>query len=139
MNLKGMDIMYQQAQQHKYTQTAIQTASPAQLLIMLHDGAIRFGRIAIEGIRQRKYDIANENLCKVQDIVHELAVTLDKESPIAEHLLQLYDYFLYRLIEANREKAIEPIEEIIGHLTELKQTWIEAVHSDQRAGVVLHG
>lgn len=135
--------MYQ-AQQNKYMQTSIQTATPAQLLIMLHDGAIRFSRISIDAIQQRKYDVASENLCKVQDIIREFAVTLDKQSPVAESLLQLYDYFLFQLIEANKNKEIEPIEEIIQHLQELKQTWVEAA----RAGVgskegfnaaVLHG
>ncbi len=30
------------SQQNKYLETALQTATPAQLLIMLTDGAIRF-------------------------------------------------------------------------------------------------
>lgn len=130
--------MYQ-AQQNKYMQTAIQTATPAQLLIMLYDGAIRFSRIGIEAIKQHKYDVANENLCKVQDIIREFAVTLDKQSPVAENLLRLYDYFLFLLIQANKEKSIEPVEEVVEYLMELKQTWTEAARSIPKEGVVLHG
>lgn len=130
--------MYQ-AHRNAYQQTSIQTATPAQLLLMLYDGAIRFSRIGIEAIKQQKYDVANENLCKVQDIVREFMVTLDKDSPIAAQLMPLYDYFLHRLVEANMEKKIEPVEEVLTHLQELRQTWAEAARVAPREGAALHG
>lgn len=131
--------MYQ-AQHNKYMQTAIQTASPAQLLIMLYDGAIRFSRISIEAIKQGKHEVANENLNKVQNIIQEFIITLDRKSAVAENLLKLYEYFIFRLVEANRLKSIEPIEEVLEHLQELKQTWTEAARSAASSKVgVLNG
>ncbi len=115
-----------QAQRNKYLETAVQTATPAQLLIMLYDGAIRFCRMAIESIRQNNYEEANRNLTKAQDIILEFAVTLDKNSPVADGLLKLYDYFVFRLIEANTKKMVEPVEEVLNYLVDLRQTWIQA-------------
>lgn len=119
--------MYQaQAQQNKYRETAIQTAAPAQLLIMLMDGAIRFCKQGIQSIRENKPEEANRNLSRVQDIISELVITLDHKAPIAEGLIKLYDYFVHRLIEANMKKDPQPAEEVLEFLVELKEVWTEA-------------
>lgn len=130
--------MIQSAQRNKYLETSVQTATPAQLLILLCDGAIRFCRVAIEAIKQKKYDEANNNLCRAQEIISEFMITLDPHSPISDNLMKLYDYFNYRLIEANTKKNIEPAEEVLGYLIELKETWFQAsklVHQGAGAGV----
>ena len=88
-----------QAQRNKYLETTVQTASPAQLLIMLYDGAIRFSRAALEAIQQKNYQEVHNNLLKVQDIISEFIITLDRSAPVAEGLLQLYEYFIFRLRE----------------------------------------
>lgn len=119
--------MYQaQANRNKYLETSIQTATPAQLLIMLCDGAIRFCRAAIEAIKANDTPNAHQNLRKAQDIISEFAATLDKNTSFSEDLLKLYDYFLHRLVEANLKKEIEPIEEVMGYLIELRETWVQA-------------
>lgn len=118
--------MLPQAQQNKYLQNSVQTATPAQLLIMLCDGAIRFCRLGIESIKKKEYQAANTNLGKVQDIISEFIITLDKDAPIAQTLLPLYDYFNRRLIEANIKKDHVPAEEVLGYLLDLKSTWMEA-------------
>jgi flagellar secretion chaperone FliS len=123
-----------QAQRNKYLENSIQTATPAQLLIMLCDGAIRFSKLAIESVKNKNYQEANDNLVKVQSIISEFVITLDRSAPIADQLLRLYEYFNYRLIEANMKKAIEPIEEVLGYLVELKETWIQAAKQAQASG-----
>ncbi|WP_199616741.1 flagellar export chaperone FliS [Paenibacillus alkalitolerans] len=123
-----------QAQRNKYLETTIQTASPAQLLIMLYDGAIRFSKMSIEALNQRQMEEANRNLLKVQDIIREFMVTLDQTSPVSEGLMRLYEYFLQRLMEANMKKEVEPIQEVLGYLVDLKETWIQAAkHASQVA------
>ncbi|WP_438447377.1 flagellar export chaperone FliS [Gorillibacterium sp. sgz5001074] len=111
---------------NKYLETTIQTATPNQLLIMLCDGAIRFCRQGIDAIEKHDVEGANRNLCKVQNIVSEFALTLDRSSPVAENLLKLYEYFNARLIEANIKKDPEPAKEVLGYLLELKETWMQA-------------
>ncbi|BFT68683.1 flagellar export chaperone FliS [Paenibacillus sp. P36] len=132
-----------QAQRNKYLENTVQTASPAQLLIMLCDGAIRFCRAGIEALKTTNYQDANTNLVKVQDIISEFSITIDRDAPIADDLLRLYEYFNYRLIEANMKKSVEPAEEVLGYLVQLKETWLQAakqvsVGSATPAGA-LHG
>ncbi|WP_339205342.1 flagellar export chaperone FliS [Paenibacillus sp. FSL K6-3182] len=113
-------------QRNKYLQNTVQTATPGQLLIMLYDGAIRFCRQGIEAIREQRYSDANTSLLRVQDIVSEFVITIDRSNPISENLLHLYEYFNMRLIEANMKKDVEPVEEVLSHLIDLKETWIQA-------------
>ncbi|TVY09387.1 flagellar export chaperone FliS [Paenibacillus cremeus] len=122
------------ANQNKYLETSIQTATPAQLLIMLYDGAIRFCRSAIEAVNQKKYEEAHNFFVRTQDIVMEFAITLDKKAPMAEQLLSLYDYFIFRLTEANTQKVVEPAQEVLAHLMELKETWIQAARQTSSQG-----
>lgn len=97
-------------QRNKYLQNTVQTATPGQLLIMLYDGAIRFCRQGIEAIREQRYSDANTSLLRVQDIVSEFVITIDRSNPISENLLHLYEYFNMRLIEANMKKDVEPLK-----------------------------
>ncbi|MCU6708436.1 flagellar export chaperone FliS [Paenibacillus sp. J5C_2022] len=113
-------------QRNKYLETTVQTASPAQLLIMLYDGAIRFCRQGIEAIEQQRPSDANTYLLKTQDIISEFIITLDRSNPMSEQLLSLYEYFNQRLVEANTKKSAEPAREVLQHLIELKETWMQA-------------
>ncbi len=117
--------LQQQQQRNKYLQTSVQTATPAQLLIMLYDGAIRFCKGGIEAIKTQNAEEANRCICRAEDIIMEFVVTLDKSSPVAEGLVKMYDYMYFKLIEANTNKTIEPLEEVIGYLVELKETWVQ--------------
>jgi flagellar protein FliS len=118
-----------QSQRNKYMENTVQNATPAQLLIMLIDGAIRFCKQGMNAIEANNYSEANLNLSKVQDIVSELIITLDRTSPISEGLLKLYEYFNFRLIEANIQKKVEPAQEVLGYLVELKEVWIQTAKS----------
>ena len=40
-----------------YSNSKLMTASPAQLTLMLYDGAIKFTNIAIEAIENKNYEI----------------------------------------------------------------------------------
>lgn len=115
-----------QSQRNKYMENTVQNATPAQLLIMLIDGATRFCKMGISAIEQKNYADANLNLRKVQDIVSELIITLDRKSSIADGLLRLYEYFNFRLTEANVQKKVEPVQEVLGYLLEMKEVWIQA-------------
>ncbi|WP_435167099.1 flagellar export chaperone FliS [Paenibacillus glycanilyticus] len=118
-----------------YMQTSVQTANPSALLIMLYDGAIRFCRQGIEAIKEHRNADAHTSLMKTQDIISEFIITLDRSNPVSESLLLLYEYFKERLVEANTQKNIEPAEEVLGHLIDLKATWVEAAKQvNQMAG-----
>lgn len=110
----------------KYRQSSVQTSSPAQLLLMLFDGVIRFGKAAIEGVDSVDYAKVNTNLGKAQTIVYELMATLDQSYEVSNGLYSLYDYINSLFIQANIKKKKEPIEEALGYLLELRQSFAEA-------------
>jgi flagellar protein FliS len=124
-----------QNHQNNYLRTTVQTASPAQLLIMLYDGAIRNSRMAIEAIDLRKPADANRHLIKTQDIISEFIITIDHKSSFSSYLLQLYDYLLFRLREANVRKDKSIVQEVLDFLVEMKEMWVEASRSLVKVGV----
>ncbi|MEK3772576.1 flagellar export chaperone FliS [Paenibacillus sp. FSL R5-0887] len=107
----------------KYQQTQLHTASPAQLLLMLYDGAIRFSRVGISAIQEKNYEKANINLCKAQAVIHELIAALNYDYPIAKTLYQVYEYMIHQLISANMKKITRPADEVVSYLLELREAW----------------
>ena len=61
----------------RYVQDAVSTASPATLLVMLYDRLVLDLLRAETALRDGKRDAANEQLAHAQDIISELANTLD--------------------------------------------------------------
>lgn len=110
----------------KYRQSSVQTSTPAQLVIMLYDGAIRFTRAGIDGLKHKDYEKTSLNLGKAQTIVSELMSTLDFSYEISKNLYSMYEYTNYLLIQANIRKDAAQAEEAIGYLTDLRGTWLEA-------------
>lgn len=113
----------------KYQQTQLQTAPPAQLLLMLYDGGIRFIRLGMAGIEERNFEKANTFLCKAQAVIHELIASLNHEYPISKDLLRIYEYLVHRLIVANMKKDKAPAEEVLSHMLDLREAWETAAKS----------
>jgi flagellar secretion chaperone FliS len=122
-----------------YQQSSVQTASPAKLLLLLMDGAVRFLKQGIEGIEQGDIQKANTNLIKTQNIIFELIASLDMEYPIAKNLMPIYEYMIRRLTEANFYKRVEPAEEILTYLIELKDAWTLASRGGAPGQLPNHG
>jgi flagellar protein FliS len=119
-----------------YRTTQIQTASPAELILLLYDGAIKYCKQAQLHLENGEKELAHNALIRSQDIIDELAVSLDfsASEEIAKGLAQLYDYMGQRLIEANIKKDKAPIAEVVAMLEELRETWSEAAKLAQRRG-----
>lgn len=109
----------------QYKQTEINTANQGKLIVMLYDGAIKFLNIALESMNPKTYDIVNTNILKAQDIITELLLSLNTRDggEISNSLFNLYIYFKKRLLEANIQKDTAIIDEVIGHLKELRDAW----------------
>lgn len=117
----------------KYQQNQVETASPAKLLLMLYNGALRFVKGAREGIREKDMEKANHNIGKAQDIVVELMTSLDMEQgEISRNLYSLYDFVNTRLLEANIKKDENILSEAENILQELRDTWQEASLKDSK-------
>ena len=90
-----------------YQRNAILTASPAELTLMLYDGAIKFCNIAIMAIEKQDMEKAHVNLKKAQAIITEFRATLDCKYPVWEDFERVYDYIYRCLIDANIHKDEE--------------------------------
>jgi flagellar secretion chaperone FliS len=110
----------------KYKSTSVQTASPERLLVMLYDGLIRSIETAKVAITLNQPQESHRQLTKSQDIVWELRTTLKMEYEISHALAALYDYFQSRLVDANVRKSIEPLDEILPRIQELREAWVQA-------------
>ena len=58
-----------------YQKNRVMTASPAELTLMLYEGAIKFCNIAIVGCEQKDIEKAHINIRKIQNIIAELQCT----------------------------------------------------------------
>lgn len=110
-----------------YANTKIQTATPAQLTLMLYDGAIKFCNLAIEAIENKDIMKAHNNIRKVEKIIEEFRATLNFKYPVAQDFENVYEYIARRLVEANLKKDKEILEEVNEHLHVLRDTWKEVM------------
>ena len=117
----------------QYNQNKILTASPAELTLMLYDGAIKFCNIAIMGIEQNDISKAHNNIMKVQKIIEEFQLTLNFKYEIANDFNNVYNYLMKRLREANMTKDKAILEEIDEHLHTMRDTWKEVMRLNHKA------
>ena len=110
-----------------YQGTKINTASPAELTLMLFDGAIKFCNKGIYAIEENNIQKANENLIKAQKIIMEFRGTLDFKYPVAQDFERVYDYIYRRLVEANIKKDKEIAEDALKFIREMRDTWKEVM------------
>lgn len=120
----------------QYEQQSVMTASPGELTLMLYNGCIKFIKMGIQHIEQKDIEKAHNAIVRAQDIIDELAVTLDMQYEISEPMQKLYDYMGRRLIEANISKDIYILKEVEGLMVELRDTWADAIkiNRQQRYG-----
>ena len=116
-----------------YQKQKILTATPAELTLMLYEGAIKFLNIAIMGIEKNDVEKAHNNIQKAQRIIDEFRATLDFKYPVAKEFDKVYEYIQYRLVWANVKKDVEIIEECLGHLRGMRDTWKEVMKAAKPA------
>jgi flagellar secretion chaperone FliS len=116
--------MQPQAAQN-YLRATVLTATPEQLQLMLYDGAIRFGEQARVALEKNDLEESHELITRVQKILTELTCSLKHEvSPdLCSKLAGLYNFAYRKLIEANIDHKIEPLDEALGVLRFQRETW----------------
>ena len=116
----------------QYTRAAVEMEeraediTPYEVITLLFDGAL-------ERVEQAKLslDCGNENeagilLGKIVGIINGLRESLDLEKggDIAANLMELYDYMIARLSEAEADTGKAILTETGGLLADLKESWI---------------
>lgn len=118
----------------QYQKTTVETASNEKILIMLYDGAIQFLNKAKIALNEKNYEQSHNNLMGAQRILEEFINTIDKEPnpELANNLINLYEYFITRLVQANIKHEIGPVDEVLKFLKDLKSTWEQAISIAQK-------
>lgn len=108
-----------------YLKTKVMTASPAELRLMLLDGAIRFAEQARRGYEERDFERAFEGTTKAQNILLELTNSLrhDQAPELCERLAALYTYLYRSLVEASMTRDTAQIDEVVRLLRFERETW----------------
>jgi len=117
----------------QYNNSKVMTASPAELSLMLYEGAIKFCNIAIMGIEQNDIEKTHTNIIKAENIILEFRATLNFKYQVANDFENIYKYIYDRLIEANISKDKEIIEEVLEQLRGIRDTWKEVMHLTRNA------
>lgn len=110
-----------------YLRSKVMTATPAELTLMLYEGAIKFVNKAIMSIEKDDVMGAHNNLMKTQRIIEELRASLDHKYPVAKEFDTVYEYILRRLVEANIKKDKDILEEVLENLRTMRDTWKEVM------------
>jgi flagellar protein FliS len=107
-----------------YRESAVLTATPAQLVVMLYDGAHRFLRQSAIAMREGRVALAGEKLRRAEAIIDELLATLDTSvGEVAERLEALYVFFKEHLTAARLEQDAGKIDHVAGFMSELRGSW----------------
>ncbi len=130
MNQKSKQEMNNVARQYREKQ--ILNASPAEQIVMLYDGAIRFLRQAQKAIEEGNIQERYNNNKRAGDILAYLLSTLDAEKggEIAGNLERLYNYMLQRLMMVDMKNDPQAAEEVINRLRELRESWVKIARGE---------
>lgn len=117
-----------------YQNNSVTTASPADLTLMLYEGAIKFCNMALDGLRTNDREKANNNIIKAEKIIVEFRATLDFKYPVAKDFDVVYDYIYRRLVEANIKKDEKILSEALRYIREMRDTWKEVMNITRNKG-----
>lgn len=118
----------------QYNNNKVMTASPAELTLMLYEGAIKFCNIAIDAVEHKDIPKAHTNIIKVSKIIDYLRATLDMKYRVAQDFERMYVYISRRLREANVKKDKEILEEVNEHLHSIRDTWKDVMRVNREKG-----
>jgi flagellar protein FliS len=113
--------------QDQYLENAVMSASPAKIVAMLLDGAIRFCQRAKAASAAKNVAEFGRLLSRAHDVVAELRASLDEArgGEIARDLSRLYDFVIRRLSDGRIRRDEQAIDEVIRVLTPLRESWDE--------------
>jgi flagellar protein FliS len=111
----------------RYLENQVLSADPIGLVLLLYEGARDAVRRARQFLVEGRIQERSEAITKAMQIVAELQASLDVErgGEMAQRLGQLYAFIQERLVEANAEQKLAPLEEAAGILAILHEGWKE--------------
>ena len=107
-----------------YKESAILTAPPERLVVMLYDGIRRFLLQAGVAMREGNIEHSNDRLKRAEAIIDELNTTLDmSQGQVAERLRAIYNFSKRHLMQARLERNPDMIDEAAKILDTVGDAW----------------
>ena len=116
----------------QYNNNKIMSASPAELTLMLYEGAIKFCNIAIVAIEHNNIEKAHNHIIKTEQVIDYLRQTLNMDYQVSEDFEKVYLYLARRLTEANVKKDKAILEEVGEHLHSMRDTWKQVMEQNKQ-------
>jgi flagellar protein FliS len=115
-----------------YAESAILTASPGRLVVMLYDGAIGSLRQSAVAMRAGDRERARARMRKAEAIIDELNGSLDMSvGELPDRLRSIYHFCKRHLIKANVETDPAAIDTVAGLLADLRDGWEQAARASE--------
>lgn len=116
--------------------TAVETADPHRLVLMLFDGAT--AAISLARVHMEAGNIPQKGLAiskAIDLVVNGLQASLDLETggDLADHLAALYEYIAQRLLFANLKNSVAALDEVSNLLSGLREAWAQISPLNQQA------
>ncbi|MDF1507820.1 flagellar export chaperone FliS [Robertmurraya sp. DFI.2.37] len=122
-----------------FTESAIHQKSPQEITALLYEGCMTNLEEAIDFINSKDYVLANRKLQNANDILQRLGAGLNYDAGIiADQLDVLYNYMADKIVEANLNKDVKIIKEVLHSLEEISAAWNQAMKNktaDPAAGI----
>lgn len=108
-----------------YRQNAITTQAPAQVVVLLYEGAVRFLKQAQQAMQRRDHSQKAYFIGRAQEIVFELnaSLNMDAGKDISKNLRSLYTYIWTHLNEVCTRNNQELLDRIITVLEDMAGAW----------------
>lgn len=114
-----------QSAHETYWETQVLTATPQRLRLMLIEGALKFGRQALEcwdepQLRPQRFSA----LARCNDILAELYGSIrPQESAVSAQVQELYRFLLVHLAKVSSSDDVQPLRELLEVLESERETW----------------
>jgi flagellar protein FliS len=119
--------------------TAVSTANPHQLIVLLFEGAHQAVTMARSCIESGDVARKGSSITKAIDIILNglrASLNLEEGGDLAQNLYALYDYMARRLLHANLHNDTAALDEILNLLGEIQGAWVDIGKQAETLGEV---
>ena len=110
------------------TEEILHKKTPEELTTLLYATCIEKLEQAIVEINNKNFYTANLLLQNANDILYRLGAGINYDAgPVSDQLEMLYNYMAEKLVQANLQKDIKGIEEVLTLIKMISAAWSEAL------------
>ncbi|WP_429009629.1 flagellar export chaperone FliS [Aeromonas allosaccharophila] len=114
-------------------QSELAVADPYRVIQLMMQGCIERLAQAKGAILRKDFEAKSVAISKVLGLIYGLQEALDLSyGKVPEDLFSLYEYMKQRVLDASRDMAIEPLEEVSDLMLTIKTGW-DSIPLEERA------